>query len=127
MVTITDYRQSTNSEGQNYFSLKLQGEVEMIKSSSGSFCATAKTAFISSTFDEEGCKAMIGNKIPGSIEKEESEPYDYTIESTGEVIQLAHRYKFKPEGVRTRSKPSPNKGGMPDLATIRQSLNGQGL
>ncbi len=126
MVTIVDYRKSTNSEGQDYFSLKLQGDIEMIQSSSGSFYATAKTAFISSTFDEEGCKAMIGNKIPGSIEKEESEPYDYTIESTGEVIQLSHRYRFKPEGARTSSKPSPIKRNRLDLATLRQASNGQG-
>ncbi len=41
---------------------------------------------------------MIGTQIPGSIEKQECEPYEYVVQETGEEIILSHRWVYLPEG-----------------------------
>lgn len=96
MVTVKDYKQRTNKEGENFFVLVLQGEVAPVKSSeTGRMYFTAKTCTVSSTFDEETCKQLIGMQFPGQIIKVETEPYEFTIPETGEVIQLSHRWEYK--------------------------------
>ena len=97
MVTISNYKSATNAEGQAFFLLILMGGVESIQSKeTGRFYLTAKKATISSTFDEVTCQSLIGTKMPGSIQKVEVEAYDYVIPSTGEEIQLTHRYEYNP-------------------------------
>ena len=54
----------------------------------GKFYATVKTCSISSTFDETTAALMVGKQMPGSIVKEECEPYEYTIPETGEYTLL---------------------------------------
>jgi len=71
----------------------------MVKSKeTGNYYATAKTASITSTFNEEECKSLIGQQITGSIRKIECEPYNYTIKETGEIVMLQHRYEYRQEG-----------------------------
>ena len=43
-------------------------------------------------------KSLVGKTMAGSIEKVESEPYQYSVEETGEVITLTHRFVYVPEG-----------------------------
>ena len=98
MVTITDYRVQKNSAGKSFCSLILQGDMELVQSNkTGNFYATAKKASITSTFDENVCKSLIGKTLPGRIEKVESDPYEYIIPERGETIVLQHSYKFIPE------------------------------
>jgi len=99
MVTVIDYAQRTNSDGENFFALILQGDLEMVKSKeTGNYYATAKRASVTSTFTEEACEKLIGLEIPGSIQRVPSEPYEFTIPDTGEVIQLEHRWVYLQEG-----------------------------
>jgi len=57
MVTIVDYSQRKNSEGKDFYSLILQGGIEMVKSKeTDRYYATAKRCSITSTFDESTCK-----------------------------------------------------------------------
>jgi len=99
MVRIVDYAKRTNSEGKEFFILKLQGNLELVKSSeTGKFYATAKTACITSTFTEEVCRDLIGQELPGSIQKVTCEPYQYIVEETGETITLTHRWEYSKEG-----------------------------
>ena len=99
MVTVIDYAQRTNSDGENFFALILQGDLEMVKSKeTGNYYATAKRASVTSTFTEEACEKLIGLEIPGSIQRVPSEPYEFTIPDTGEVIQLEHRWVYLLEG-----------------------------
>lgn len=66
----------------------------MVKSKeTGRFYATAKRASISSTFDENTCKSLIGTTFPGSIGKEECDEYEYTIPDTGEIINMPTKVK----------------------------------
>lgn len=97
MVTISNYKSATNAEGEAFFMLILLGGVESVQSKeTGRFYLTAKKATISSTFDEATCQSLVGTKLPGSIIKEEVDPYDYVIPETGEEIQLSHRYSYNP-------------------------------
>jgi hypothetical protein len=41
---------------------------------------------------------MIGEKIPGSVQKQSCEPYDFTIKDTGEILHLDYRWAYVPEG-----------------------------
>ena len=99
MVTITGFSLRTTAVGKEFYSLILQGGIEMVKSKATErFYATIKKCSISSTFDEETCKASIGEKIPGSIQKQSCEPYTFVVKETGEILELNYRWAFVPDG-----------------------------
>ena len=98
MVRIINYKERVREDGEPFFVLELQGGIQMVKSQqTNKFYVTAKKATIPSTFDEVTCKALIGTELPGTIEKVECDPYEYTIKDTGEVIQLDYRYEYSEE------------------------------
>lgn len=95
MVTIINFKERNKEDGTSFFVLELQGGIEFVQSQkTKQFYATAKKAFIASTFDKVTCKVLIGTQMPGSIEKVSSEPYEYTVKETGEIITLSHRYQY---------------------------------
>ena len=70
----------------------------MVKSQeTGMYYATSHNASVTSTFDEETCKSLIGQEIPGKVTKVSCEPYSYAIPSTGEIIELNTRWVYVPE------------------------------
>jgi hypothetical protein len=98
MVTIVDYRLNKNSDGEEFVSLILEGNLTMIRSKeTGSWYATSKRASITSTFDEVKANKLIGRELPGSIIREECPPYLYTIPESGEEIELSHTNKYVPD------------------------------
>lgn len=108
MVRIINYKKR-QSEEKEFFVLELSGGVEMVLSkTTGQFYATSKKATITSTFDEETCQSLIGSEFPGSIVKEECEPYEYTIQDTGEIITLSHRYVYKGEESSAQNHRTPS-------------------
>lgn len=91
MVTIINFTKRQREDGTPFFVLEVQGGIEMVKSQqANNFYATAKKAFITSTFDEMTCKAIIGTQMSGSVQKAECEPYEYPVKETGEVLLLNH-------------------------------------
>lgn len=109
MVTIINFKERNKEDGKSFFVLELQGGIELVQSQkTGQFYATAKKAYIPSTFDQLTCQALIGTQMPGSIEKEECEPYEYTVQETGEIIVLAHRYQYVQQPTE-KSKPTAEK------------------
>ena len=99
MLKIIDAVPRTNSEGEEFFALILQDGLQLVKSKeTGNYYATAKSTSITSTFNEEVAKSMIGSEIPGTIQKVACEQYEYTIKDTCEVIMLEHRWQYYPEG-----------------------------
>ncbi len=99
MVKIIDYQKRQNKEGEDFFLLVLQGGLQIVKSQeSGRYYATQKQATLSTTFDEATCKNLIGEEIPGSIVRVETEPFEYAVPETGEVITLSHRWEYQREG-----------------------------
>lgn len=116
MVTIVEYLKRTNSEGKDFFVLKIQGGVELVKSKeTGNYYATAKSASITTTFTEEVCKGLIGQELPGSVQKIECEPYEFTVKETGEVITLSHKYEYRKEGDNVEEVIHE---GKPELAEV---------
>lgn len=99
MVTIIDFSKRTSQEGEEFLALIVQGGVEMVASkTTGKFYATAKKCSIPSTFDENTCKALIGQQIAGSIKKIPCEPFEYVIQQTGEIVTLNFHWEYSPEG-----------------------------
>ena len=99
MTTVIGYSIKENKEGKTFVSLELESDLTMVQSQeTGKFYATKKKCFMSSTFDETSAQAVIGTKIPGSIEKVDVQDYQYTIAATGEVITLNHSWEFVPDG-----------------------------
>jgi hypothetical protein len=99
MVTVIGYTPRKNQEGEEFFSLILHGGITVVKSKqTGKYYATSQKCSIPSTFDEQTCKSLIGEKIPGTIQKQTCEPFEFTDKESGEVIELAHRWVYLPEG-----------------------------
>ena len=95
MVTIVDYKNYERKDGTEFNILIVQGGVEAVTSqATGKAYLTARTARVSSTFNEVICKGLIGTQLPGAVRKVITEPYEYTVEETGEMISLSHRYEY---------------------------------
>ncbi len=95
MVRITNYQRRTTEQGKEFFTLELQGGIEIVKSQeTGKSYMTARKAIMSCTFDELTCQSLIGTELPGAVKKVQCEEYSYTIRETGEVITLSHRYEY---------------------------------
>ncbi len=95
MVRIANYQKRTTEQGKIFFTLELQGGVEIVKShETGKSYMTARKASMSCTFDELTCQSLIGTELPGSVKKVECEEYSYTIKDTGEIITLSHRFEY---------------------------------
>jgi len=127
MVRIINYKQREREDGTTFFLLELQGGVEMVLSKeTEQYYATAKKAFITSTFDEVTCQALIGSEMNGSVVKKEVEPYTYVVKETGEELLLTHRWVYVPEDTTTTKEDKAvnqlmadtsvfSKNGVPDL------------
>jgi hypothetical protein len=101
MVKINSVLQRQGEKGE-FVVLELTGDFEMVQSqNTGRFYATVRKCSIPCTLGLEEAKAFIGKEMPGAIQKLECEPYEYTVESTGEVITLNHRWEYLPEGKTT--------------------------
>jgi hypothetical protein len=99
MVVIKDYKLLEKEDGNSFCMLILEGDLEIVKSSAtGKFYATTRRCSISSTFDENACKRLIGKVMPGKIIKKDSAPYQYEVPSTGETIELSYSYEYDPNG-----------------------------
>lgn len=123
MVRIVNYQKRQTETGKEFFVLEIQGGVEMVKSQeTGRFYVTARKALISSTFDEMTCQALIGTELPGSVEKVECTPYEYTIRDTGEVITLRHRFEYVEE-VKATTKPVIEKAKEEPAVEVDDYLN----
>lgn len=99
MVTVIDYAIRQTKDGREFIALILQGGLSLVQSkNTGNFYATVKQCSIPSTFNESTAKLMVGERVPGSVQKLSCEPYQWTNRETGEIIDLSHRWVYVPEG-----------------------------
>lgn len=99
MVTVVNYAIRQAKDGREFIALILQGGLHMAQSKqTGNFYATVKKCSIPSTFDEVTAKGIIGEKIPGSVQKSSCDPYDFVNKETGEILHLDYRWAYVPEG-----------------------------
>ena len=95
MVQIVDYKTHQKEDGEKFFALVVQGGLEAVKSKeTGRMYFTAKSARVPCTFNEDMCISLISTKLPGSIKRVQTDPYQFTIQETGEVIKRSHRYEY---------------------------------
>ncbi len=101
MVTVINFKKRKNSKDEDFNTLELQGEVELIQAvDTGKFYAHARKASITSTLDDATCKALIGTKFPGLIKKVDCEGYNYKVPGTNDTIVLNHQYQYIAVDVR---------------------------
>ena len=100
MVIVSDYFEKINSKtNEPFVLLELSGGLELVQSqNTGKFYATSRKCRIPSTFNADVAKLMVGQQIDGDIVRVESDPYEYTNKTTGEIITLAHSYAYRPKG-----------------------------
>jgi hypothetical protein len=121
MVRIINYKERQKKDGTTFFVLELQGGIEMVKSKeTGSFYATAKRAYIPSTFNEQTCSALVGSEMEGKIIKEGCDPFAYTVKETGEEITLSHRWIYVSE---QHIEKSPDKLPQAKVESIKADVN----
>lgn len=92
MVTVTDFQERKNLEGETFNVLIVESEPEIVQSNNGKFYARTMKASIPCTFNEKLGKSMIGRKLPGTIIKEKCEPYDYQV--NGRTVEMTHTYRY---------------------------------
>ncbi|MEO7049279.1 MAG: hypothetical protein ABI091_28505 [Ferruginibacter sp.] len=107
MVKVISVKKSeSKKDGKEFFSLKVQGGVEAVQSQeTGRMYLTIRTCFVSTTFDEQTATSLIGSELPGTVKRVSSEPYEYTVPSTGEIITLSHSFEYVPEQAPTIEQP----------------------
>ena len=97
MLKVKNYHLRKGENGEQYISLELEGDVSFVQSqATGKFYATTKRCFMYAAMDETTAKGLVGTMFPGTIERVSSDPYEYTVPSTGEVKILNYTYQYKP-------------------------------
>ena len=118
MISVIGYAVRQTKDGREFNALILQGGLHIAQSQkTGNQYATIKKCSIPSTFDEETAKGMIGEKLPGSIEKKSCDPYEFVNKETGEVIELNYRWAFVPEGATIEEAVFE---GAPEVAMVKR-------
>ena len=97
MVTITGY-ETREKDGKTFFAITLQGEVRMaLSKETGNFYLTADKVSVTTPLSEVMCQMLVGKQLPGSLQKVECEPYQYTNKETGEVLTLTSKTQYSPK------------------------------
>ena len=98
MVTIISTQKRVAKSGKEFNVMVLQVDVEIaISKDTGKPYLTARKTSIPCTFDESIAKALIGQQLPGGIERIEVKPYEFVVPSTGKKIKLSHSYQYSKE------------------------------
>ena len=99
MITVVDTAMRKAKDGREFYVLVLQGGLSLVQSQkSGNYYATLKRCSIPSTFDETTAKSMIGQKVPGSVQKKSCDLYTFVAKETGEIVSLDYRWVYVPDG-----------------------------
>lgn len=95
MVIVKDLKPIKKDDGQVFYCLIVEGVIEPMRSDkTGRLYFSKPRATVATTLDEKACKQAIGTSFEGDVQKVMCEPYDYTIEGTGETIKLSHRWEY---------------------------------
>jgi hypothetical protein len=98
MVTIIAAQKRIAKSGKEFLVMVLQGDIEIaISKDTGKPYLTARKTSIPCTFDESIAKTLIGQQLPGGIERVEVKPYEFVVPSTGKKIKLSHSYLYSKE------------------------------
>jgi hypothetical protein len=97
MVTITGIEKRKSADGKEFNVISLQGSVVVaISKATGKPYLTARKSSIPCTFDEILAKSLIGQSLPGEIERIETEEYEFVIPGRKKKLTLSHTYQYSP-------------------------------
>jgi hypothetical protein len=101
MVTIVGLEKRKNKVKKEEFNVMvLQGNIEVIMSkTTGRPYLTARKTSIPCTFDEKLAANMIGQSLPGTIERKECTLYEFIIPNTKKKVILSHTFQYSPNPV----------------------------
>lgn len=98
MVTITNFKQVETKEGKVFIAIELMGDAKLVQSeTTGKFYLSAHRTKVPTSFSPKICQTLLGQKLPGTIEKVSCEPYEYANPDTGEILTLDYTYVYSPE------------------------------
>ena len=98
MVTIISTEKRIAKSGNDFSVMVIQGDIEIaVSKETGKPYLTARKTSIPCTFDEGIAKSLVGQQLPGGIERVEVEPYELVVPSTGKKIKLSHSYQYSKE------------------------------
>ena len=105
MVTVKQAHLREGQDNKSFVTLELEGDLVLIQSqNTGRFYATAKRCFISSTFDLKTAQEFIGKKMSGDIVRVQSDPYEFKVPESDEVLVLTHSYEYRPEEIAVQNE-----------------------
>lgn len=96
MVQVLEVVERTSSTGNTFRVVIVGSDAQVVFSKDGKPRVDSVKAGIPSNLPTEALKALIGNKLPGKIEKQECEPYTF-IGNDGEEITLDYRWQYAAE------------------------------
>jgi hypothetical protein len=100
MVTIVGLEKRKSADGKEFNVMSLQGSVVVaISKTTGKPYLTARKSSIPCTFDEVLAKSLIGQSLPGEIERIEVDEYEFLVPGTKKKIKLNHSYRYSADPV----------------------------
>ena len=101
MVTIVGLEKRKNKLKDEEFNVMvLLGDVVVaISKTTGKPYLTARKTSIPCTFDEKLAQHLIGQSLPGTIERQECDPYEFVIPNTKKKVTLNHTFQYSPNPV----------------------------
>ena len=96
MVQVLEVVERVSTSGNTFRVVIVGSDAQIVFSKDGKPRVDSVKAGIPSNLPTEALKALIGNKLPGKIEKQECEPYTF-IGSDGEEITLDYRWQYAAE------------------------------
>ena len=98
MVTIVKFEKKMNPKTNEAYSvLVLQGDPEVMTSkATGRPYVTARKATIPCALEEVQAKSLVGQTLPGAIERLECAPFEVKL-PTGKKIKITTSFQYMPE------------------------------
>ncbi|GHV41733.1 hypothetical protein FACS1894179_10080 [Bacteroidia bacterium] len=121
MVTITNYKEVQTEDGRKFVSIELQSEPKLVQSSTtGNFYLTVNKTRVTTALPVDVCKTLIGQQLPGTVEKIQVEPYESINKETGEVKTLHHVFVYTPDEQSTQKVQI---GDLPMITDFNMGMN----
>lgn len=121
MVTITNYKEVETPDGRQFVSIELQSEPKLVQSSTtGNFYLTVNKTRVTTALSVDVCKTLVGQKLPGTVEKIQVEPYESINKETGEVKVLHHVFVYTPDEQSTQKVQF---GDLPMITDFNMGMN----
>lgn len=124
MVTITNYKEVQTEDGREFMSIELQSEAKLVQSpTTGNFYLAVNKTRVTTALSVDICKTLVGQKLPGTVEKIHVEPYDVVNKETGEVKTLHYINVYTPQEQTVQIMQSVQSEQLPMITDFNFGMN----